>query len=75
VAFKNLAAAAGGADKIAAFCATILQSPSPTVMPGQPTAEQTSASTSHPTGKPSAMPTQANTNHPTGKPTAQPTKP
>jgi hypothetical protein len=71
VAFKNLAAAAGGADKIAAYCATILQSPSPTVVPGRATAEQTSASTSHPAGKPSSLPTQANTNHPTGKPTAQ----
>jgi hypothetical protein len=74
VAFKNLAAAAGGADKIAAYCATILQSPSPTVVPGQPTAQQTPASTSHPTGKPSSLPTQANTNHPTGKPATLPTK-
>lgn len=73
VAFKNLAAAAGGADKIAAYCATILKSPSPTVVPGQPTAQQTSESTSHPTGKPSSLPIQARTDHPTGKP-ALPTK-
>lgn len=73
VAFKNLAAAAGGADKIAAYCAPVLNSPSPTVLPGQPTAERTSASTSHPMGKPSSLPTQANTNHPKGK-AALPTK-
>ncbi len=74
VAFQNLAAAAGGADKIAAYCATIQKAPSPAVVPGKPTAQQTSQATSHPTGKPSSLPTQANTNHPTGKPTTQPTK-
>jgi hypothetical protein len=57
VAFKNLATAAGGADKIAAYCATILQ-------PGN---------TNSPGGKPSALPTQASTDHPTGKPSTLPT--
>lgn len=74
VAFKNLAAAAGGADKIAAYCATILQTPSPAVGPGQPTEHQASQATSHPTGKPSSPPTQANTNHPGGKPSPVRTK-
>ena len=85
VAFKNLAAAAGGADKVAAYCATILKSPSPT-NPGAPTTERaqtstgkpdsmpTQASTNHTTGKPDSMPTQASTNHPTGKPTTLPTR-
>jgi hypothetical protein len=74
VAFKNLAAAAGGADKIAAYCATILQPPSPTVVIAQATAEQTTSSTSHPTGKPSSLPAKANTTHPTGKPVTLPPK-
>jgi hypothetical protein len=73
VAFKNLATAAGGADKIAAYCATILQSPSPS-LPGAPITQPTTASTSHPTGKPSSLPTKASTNHPTGRPTTLPTR-
>ena len=77
VAFKNLAAAAGGADKIGAYCATILRSPSPTI-PGAPTTERAQTATGHPTGKPTTMPTtmptQASTSHPTGKPTTMPTQ-
>ena len=73
VAFKNLAAAAGGADKIAAYCATILHSPNPT-NPGAPATERAQTSTNHTTGKPDSMPTQASTNHPTDKPTTQPTQ-
>lgn len=51
VAFENLATAAGGAGKVAAYCATITkpnESPEPrTHSTGKP---------SHPTGKPSAKP-------------------
>ena len=57
VAFRNLAAAAGGAAKIAAYCAAI---PHPgNSQPGQPASAPT-----HPAGHPS---------HPTGKPSSHPT--
>jgi len=63
VAFANLAAAAGGADQVEAYCAAVSH-------PG-------SATASHPTGKPTALPTHpvGPTDHPTGKPTALPTHP
>ncbi len=84
VAFRNLAAAAGGAAKIAAYCATVPHPGSshaggrPTAVPshshpaGQPSTPPSQAAgqaTSHPTGKPTALPT----THPTGKPTGAPT--
>jgi hypothetical protein len=60
-AFSALITAAGGKDKVAAFCAGMLSA-----QPGnRPTA--------HPGGKPSSLPTPANTTHPTGKPTTVPT--
>jgi hypothetical protein len=60
-AFSALITAAGGKDKVAAFCTSMLSA-----QPGnQPTA--------HPGGKPSSRPTPANTTHPTGKPTTVPT--
>jgi hypothetical protein len=62
VAFRNLAAAAGGAAKVAAFCAAVPHPGSTADPAGKPTA--------HSTGKPTAHPTPA---HPTGKPTAHPT--
>lgn len=68
VAFTNLATAAGGADKIAAYCATVLGADSSSHPTGKPTTVPTQAQ-SHPGGKPDALPTQANTDHPTGKPT------
>ena len=55
IAFRNLAAAAGGVDKIEAYCATIPHpgSGSPASHPsGKP-----SDLPSHPTGKPSDLPT------------------
>ncbi len=73
VAFKNLATAAGGADKIAAYCATVIEAKgkgsttSPTALPTQTEA-------GHTTGKPTAMPTPANTDHANGKPSTLPTK-
>ena len=57
VAFRNLAAAAGGAAKIAAYCTAV---PHPgNSQPGQPASAPT-----HPAGHPS---------HPTGKPSSHPT--
>jgi hypothetical protein len=58
VAFRNLAAAAGGAAKIAAYCATVPH-------PGSPQSSQPASAPSHPAGKP--------TSHPTGKPSSAPT--
>lgn len=72
-AFKNLAAAAGGADKIAAYCAGILQSARPTAPDASSTGPETSSS--HPTGKPSTKPTQASTGHPIGTPSTRTTRP
>ena len=69
MAFRNLAVAAGGAAKIAAYCTAVphpgssQSNPSasaPTHRAGQPA--------SHPTGKPSSKPT----HHPTGRPSSAP---
>ena len=68
VAFKNLAAAAGGADKVAAYCETV-------TAPG--------ASGDHPTGKPTDVPTgkpadagkSADHGKPAAVPTGEPTDP
>ena len=70
VAFRNLAAAAGGAAKIAAYCATVphpgsSQSSQPASAPTHPAGH----SASHPTGKPSSHPTP----HPPGRPSSAPT--
>jgi hypothetical protein len=83
VAFRNLAAAAGGAAKIATYCAAVPHpgnsksgqaasgsshpSGRPTSVPAHPSGQSTSHPTSHPTGKPSS--------HATGKPSARPTHP
>ncbi len=54
VAFKNLAAAAGGAGKVAAYCATILR---PSGTSSHPTGRPTSVpSASHPMGRPTSLP-------------------
>jgi hypothetical protein len=60
-AFSALITAAGGTDKVAAFCTSLLAT-----QPGN-------GPTTHPGGKPSSLPTPANTTHPTGKPTTDPT--
>lgn len=57
VAYRNLVTAAGGADKVAAYCASV---PKPGETPS-------TAPSQHPTGKPSSLPT-----HPTGKPATNP---
>ena len=67
VAFRNLTAAAGGADQVEAYCATVAQ-------PGTTPTGTPSAHPTHPTGKPTSMPSQANTDHPTGKPTSMPSQ-
>ena len=72
VAFRNLAAAAGGAAKIAAYCAAVphpgsTQSGRPASAPTHPSGQPTS----HPAGKPSSLPT----SHAGGKPSAVPTHP
>ena len=55
VAFRNLAAAAGGAAKIAAYCIAV---PHPgNSQPGQPAPAHPAGHPSHPTGKPSSHPT------------------
>jgi hypothetical protein len=69
VAFRNLAAAAGGAAKIAAYCAAVPHPGGP--QPGQPPSAPTHPAgqpTSHPTGKPSSAPNP----HPTGRPSSAP---
>jgi hypothetical protein len=70
VAFRNLAAAAGGAAKIAAYCTAAphpgsSQSSQPASAPTHPAGHPAS----HPTGKPSSHPTP----HRTGRPSSAPT--
>jgi hypothetical protein len=70
VAFRNLAAAAGGAAKIAAYCTAAphpgsSQSSQPASAPTHPAGHPAS----HPTGKPSSHPTP----HPGGRPSSAPT--
>jgi hypothetical protein len=70
MAFRNLAAAAGGAAKIAAYCATV---PHPgSSQSSQPAPDRTHPGgrpASHPTGKPSSQATR----HPAGRPSSAPT--
>jgi len=70
VAFRNLAAAAGGTAKIAAYCTAAphpgsSQSSQPASVPTHPVGHPAS----HPTGKPSSHPTP----HRTGRPSSAPT--
>ena len=69
VAFRDLAAAAGGAAKIAAYCAAV---PHPgSSQPGQPAsapAHPAGRPAPHPTGKPSSHPAP----HPAGRPSSAP---
>ncbi|HEX8093731.1 hypothetical protein, partial [Jatrophihabitans sp.] len=78
VAFANLATAAGGADKVEAYCATIVHPGSaaashatgaPSTVPAHPTG-QPSTVPAHPTGQPSTLPA-----HPTGQPSTLPAHP
>ena len=82
VAFRNLAAAAGGAAKIAAYCAAVphpgssqsSQSASaPTHPVGRPSSHPTGKPSSRPTPHPTGRPSSAPTSHPTGRPSSAPT--
>jgi hypothetical protein len=81
VAFGNLITAAGGADKVAAYCATVTHpgatpSGQPSTTPNnQASTSPDAASSDHPSGEPTAPPTHPATNHPTGKPTDKPAQP
>jgi hypothetical protein len=86
VAFRNLAAAAGGAANVTAYCAgaahpgaTPSGKPSthpsgrPTTLPTQvPTTHPSGKPSTHPSGRPTSLPSQVPTGHPTGKPTSVP---
>lgn len=84
VAFRKLANAAGGQDKVAAFCAAV-QKPGNTTAPGRRVGQTSSPSdTNHgrkptsPPGKPTSSPGKPTPGKPTsppGKPTAPPGKP
>ena len=81
VAFRNLATAAGGADKITAYCAKVphpgasatgssatAPGKSATHPTGKPTSHPTGSSSSHPSGSSSSHPTGSSSSHPSGKP-------
>jgi len=78
VAFRNLAAAAGGAAKVTAYCAGIAHpGATPSGQPAshagdKPTSHPGGKATSHPTGQPTSHPGGKATSHPTGKPTDTP---
>lgn len=80
VAFTNLAKAAGGADKVASWCATVTApgasgdhaTGKPTAK-GKPATVPTGKPTTVPTGKPTTVPTGKPTTVPSGKPTVLPT--
>jgi len=68
MAFRNLAAVAGGAAKIAAYCAAVPHPGSSQSSQSAP-AHPAGRPSPHPTGKPSSRPTP----HPTGRPSSAPT--
>lgn len=76
VAFRNLVAAAGGEDKVEAYCASV-QHPSagkaekPSGKAGKPSGKPDKSS-KHPTGKPTERPGRGGTGHPTGPPSSTP---
>lgn len=67
-AFSALITAAGGNDKVGAFCVTLLATPPGSRPTAHPTGKPTSLPASHPTGEPTSLPT----NHPTDRPTSHP---
>jgi hypothetical protein len=71
-AFRNLAAAAGGAANVKAFCASVIH-PGPSAHPTGKPSHPTGQPSSHPTGQPSGLPTGKPSPHPTGQPTSLPT--
>ena len=69
VAFRNLATAAGGADKITAYCARVIRPGAS--LTGKPATHPSDKSATHPTGKSSSHPTGKPATHPTGNPGAR----
>lgn len=69
VAYRNLVRAAGGEDKVAAYCATV---PKPSGEPDSSESPTHGKPTTHPTGKPTELPAPAQT-HPTSSPSPLPT--
>src|SRR5215831_4552482 len=73
VAFRNLAAAAGGASNVAAYCAAVPHPGASSSHSSHPTGPKASH---HPNGPPASHPTGPPTSHPTphatGKPTSHP---
>ena len=71
VAFRNLAAAAGGAANIAAYCTAVPH-------PGSPQPGQSASAPTHPAGHPSSHPTGKPSSHPAphqgGRPSSAPTR-
>ena len=65
-AFGALVAAAGGTDKVAAYCTTLI---------GTPKTHPTGKPSPSPTRKPTSLPTGPRDSHPTGKPTTVPSGP
>ena len=65
-AFRALATAAGGPDRVATFCVDLIGSPKPKPTPSGKPSDQ-------PTGKPTTLPTPTTKPPPTGKPTTKPT--
>ena len=79
VAFRNLAAAAGGASNVTAYCAAVPH-PGPSSShsshpAGPPASHPTGPPASHPTSHPAGPPASHPTSHPTGPPTSHPTGP
>jgi hypothetical protein len=73
VSYLNLSTAAGGADGIAAYCATIVKPGSTATHPsGSPTSHPGGSPTSHPGGSPTSHPGGSPTSHPVGSPTSHP---
>ncbi|WP_432995930.1 hypothetical protein [Dactylosporangium sp. CA-233914] len=78
-AFSALITAAGGKDKVDAYCSTLsAASASESAHPGghptgAPTGQPAGAATTHHTGAPTDRPTGAPTDHPTGRPSQEPT--
>jgi hypothetical protein len=78
--YRRLAKAAGGTNRISAFCADVAHpgnpqaTAGPTSQPtGQPSAQPTATPSAHPTGQSSAHPTGQSSAHPTSQPSNTPT--
>jgi hypothetical protein len=74
VAFRNLAAAAGGAVNVTAYCARVAHpGTTPAGHPaGKPASHPGGKSASHPAGKPASHPGGKSASHPAGKPASTP---